>query len=70
MKSKEQQLLKIKHLSDQSWAGMAAQADEIQRVAESGPRFGDELLVRMVFNAVCGELHMRAYDATDVGDRT
>lgn len=56
MRSRPPELLA---LEDQLWATIAEHQDDVARIANNGPRFGDEALCRFIACAAMGELCAR-----------
>lgn len=64
----KRQKAKAMGLSDQCWAGSRTFQPDIERIANGGPRMDDMLdqdIVRMVFSAVAGDLHLRAAEGIE-----
>ena len=59
--------MRVTHLHDQVWAALRQHRDDIRRIADDGLRQDehDQLIVRMVFNAVAGDIDLNAYESQE-----
>ena len=62
-RDEQKQKARVIGRSDQSWAGLKALMLDIERIANGGLRIDDKRdrdIVRGVFSAIAGDLHLRA----------